>query len=121
VDEQEDFLSPKHSQLLNIAIWAKYLAWIALIAYIIRAVLAPFFSQAFYEQTPGVFFGSSNFWAIVLKNPLYYLVNIGADAMIVLLKGSIFYMVLKGISLGLYMIVETDINYRDNENQGGAS
>jgi hypothetical protein len=34
------------------------------------------------------------------------------------LQGAIFYLVLKGIALGLDMIVETDINYRDSKVEG---
>jgi hypothetical protein len=36
-----------------------------------------------------------------------------------ILSGATFYVVLKGISLGLNMIVETDVNYREVKNQGG--
>jgi hypothetical protein len=32
-----------------------------------------------------------------------------------LLRGIVYYLVLKGTSLGINMIVETDINYRDQE------
>jgi hypothetical protein len=35
----------------------------------------------------------------------------------VLLRGIIYYLVLKGISLGLNMIVETDINYRERKQE----
>jgi hypothetical protein len=119
VDEQQDFLSPKHGQLLNIAIWAKYLAWVALIANIIQALLTPLYSQIFYAQAQGAFFGSTNFWDMIMKSPLYYLADIFSKVIITLLKGAIFYISLKGISLGLYMIVETDNNYREKESQQG--
>ena len=33
--EQEEFFSPNHKRLLNIATWAKYLAWVVLIVYIL--------------------------------------------------------------------------------------
>ena len=35
------------------------------------------------------------------------------------LKGIVYYLVLKGISLGLNMIVETDINYREQKQEAG--
>lgn len=38
MNEQEEFFSPKHKRLLNIATWAKYLAWIALVALIVEAI-----------------------------------------------------------------------------------
>ena len=36
-----------------------------------------------------------------------------------LLNGVVYYVVLKSISLGLNMIVETDINYREKKEKGG--
>ena len=35
----------------------------------------------------------------------------------VLLKGIVYFLVLKGIALGLDMIIETDINYREAQNE----
>lgn len=116
--EQEDFLSPKHSQLLNIAIWAKYLAWIVFIFYIIRVAFVPLFSQMYYEQM-NFQQDAQSFWSVVMEKPVYNLLNIGSDMVSTFLRGAIFYIVLKGISLGLYMIVETDINYREQEKLEG--
>jgi len=38
----------------------------------------------------------------------------------VFLQGAVYYLVLKGVALGLNMIVETDINYRDKEAEESA-
>ena len=38
MNEQEDFFSPQHKQLLNIAAWAKYLAWVVLVINIFYAI-----------------------------------------------------------------------------------
>jgi hypothetical protein len=48
-------------------------------------------------------------------DPLYYSIDVMADIVSALLRGIIYYVVLKSISLGLNMIVETDVNYREQE------
>jgi len=59
------------------------------------------------------------YWETAKMDPLYYAADIGSDMVKRLLGGFVYYVVLKGISLGLYMIVETDMNYREKENLGG--
>jgi hypothetical protein len=107
--EQENFLSSNHNRLLNIATWAKYLAWVVLVVYILWAVLLLF-------QYPAIFRTSDSLQSFFKDNPFdafRLLVNVLAT----LLRGIIFYLFLKGLSLGLNMIVETDVNYR--ERKGG--
>lgn len=101
--EQEEFFSPNHKQLLNIATWAKYLAWVVLVVYILWAVGTYVQQQnmhKYYEQFMGI------------QHPSYKL-SMYVESLGVLLKGVVYFLVLKGISLGLNMIVETDINYRE--------
>ncbi len=38
MNEQQDFFSSNHNRLLSIAIWAKYLAWIALVVSILYSI-----------------------------------------------------------------------------------
>ena len=118
-EEQEEFLSSKHIRLLNIASWAKYLAWVVLIVFTLWAI-SEFFADM--NIANGQF--SSTRESIVYFEGL--MKQYPADAMQVLLsvisiffKGLIYYLVLSGISLGLNMIVETDINYRDRYPLGG--
>lgn len=42
------------------------------------------------------------------------------ESISMMIKGVVYFLILKGISLGLNMIVETDINYREKKEQGGA-
>lgn len=103
--EQEDFFSPNHKRLLNIATWAKYLAWIVLVVYILWAIGTYVQQQnmyKYYEQFMGI------------QHPSYKL-SMYMESLGVLLKGVVYFLVLKGISLGLNMIVETDINYREQD------
>ena len=102
--EQEEFFSPSHKRLLSIATWAKYLAWIVLISYILWAISTYIQGQnAFsYQQFMGIPHSSS-------------MLSLYIESFGVLLKGVVYFLVLKGISLGLNMIIETDINYREQK------
>jgi len=121
MSRQEEFLSPEHGKLLNIAIWAKYLAWVVLAIYVFQTGFVIIQRQVNSQQMQAVIgdpISSQEYWDRALDKPIYYLIDIGSDMIYIFLKGVIFYIVLKGISLGLYMIVETDVNYREQENQG---
>ena len=117
--KQEEFFSPKHKQLLNIATWAKYLAPAVLVVFIIEGIAN--------------FFGATNIIASQLNSmgqpitdfiKLFRMfpdeaIKILIESTSILLKGVVYFLTLKGISLGLNMIVETDINYREKNLQGG--
>ena len=121
MSRQEEFLSPEHGKLLNIAIWAKYLAWVVLAIYVFQTGFVIIQRQVNSQQMQAVIgdpISSQEYWDRALDIPIYYLIDIGSDMIYIFLKGVIFYIVLKGISLGLYMIVETDVNYRKQENHG---
>jgi len=115
--EQQAFFSSNHNRLLSIATWSRYLAWVVLVIYILAA--------------PGVYIQEQNrqvlsnaipshylsFSKLLADNQLYAF-SVFVEIASTFLKGIVSFLVLKGISLGLNMIVETDINYR--EQKGGA-
>jgi len=116
MSKEEEFFSPKHNQLLTLAVWAKYLAWAALIYFIVWA--AANLSANYY----GILSNYRN-----MSEPVYSFTDLVRlhpgqvskiifEAVSILVKGAIYFVVLKGISLGLNMIVETDINYRGKLN-----
>jgi len=109
--EYEDFLQPKHNRLLNISVWAKHLAWIALVVYILWAGLQMFQYQNIVNNNSQVKF---DLWGFLRSNPLEAF-RLGVNVTSIALRGIIYYLVLKAISLGLNMIVETDINYREQK------
>jgi len=113
--EQEEFFSPKHKRLLSIATWAKYLAWVVLIANIFYALGVYVQEQAQYSYFEGVYGQFGEF----LKNNFSFALSFLIEIVAVIFKGIVYFLLLKSISLGLNMIVETDINYRDNNEQGG--
>jgi hypothetical protein len=121
MEAQDDFLSPMHKRLLNIATWAKYLAWAAIV-FTIFATGCDVFLRYFkalqeYQLMTGAFQNANTFLSIYFGDPLYWLDSI-FGVINVVLRGVVYFLVLKGISLGLNMIVETDINYRETQAVG---
>lgn len=119
MDEQENFFSDNHNQLLNIAYTAKIIAWIVFVVYIIYG-LGTFYveqtNQMYYMGLPNSYIF---FTDMLTKNPIYAL-SLLANIIGIFLRGIIYFLILKAISLGLNMIVETDINYRDVRKEGDA-
>jgi hypothetical protein len=115
MSEKEELFTNDQNRLMSIAGWASNLAWVALVTYLILAALTVFMDQAIYRR----FANGLDYWDMVRVEPLYYFLNIGADMLSRALSGFMCYVVLKGVSLGLYMVIETNMNYREKENQGG--
>ena len=118
--EQNGYFSQSHKRLLNIASWAKYLAWIVLtinIFYVIGTYIQ--------EQNYYTFYGAQGrqfleFSQMLEENPAYTF-SLLVELINIFFRGIVYFLLLRGISLGLNMIVETDINYRENREQGSAS
>ncbi len=112
MDGTDDFFSRNHLRLLNIASWAKSLAWVALALYVLWAGIQVV--QLITAQDNGNFVGptSLSISTMFKVDPLGLLGRLASISSIAL-KGLIYFLVLKGMSLGLNMIVETDINYRE--------
>jgi len=108
MNEQENFFSPNHKQLLSLAIWAKYIAWVVLVAYILLSGI----EIIQFQNTAN--FNNQNSLGVAKSNLLDFF-RLAINILTTSLKGIVYYLVLKGISLGLNMIVETDINYREQE------
>lgn len=116
MNEQEEFFSPSHKQLLSIAVWAKYLAWAALVFYVLMVGLQ--IIQLIMAKDDGNFLGpTSQSLSTMLKHDPLEAFSRGINLTVTVLRGIIYYLVLKGISLGLNMIVETDINYREHKQE----
>lgn len=111
-EEQKDLFTKKHATLWRISMWANGLASITLFIFFIFAcaqILQVFLSSSNPSQINPIEFFS--------KEPLYIL-NILLNMTAVFLQGAVYYVTLKGIALGLDMVVETDINYRDQKAEG---
>lgn len=118
MNERDEFFTIRHDRLLAVAVWAKYLAWLALII----SILAPI---GLYIQKQNEFNYFSRFdsglaldFIDMLARDPSYAISLIIELLNTALRGIISFLVLKGISLGLNMIIETDLNYREKE-QGG--
>ena len=119
MNEQEEFFSSKHKRLLNIATWAKYLAWVVLVIFVFSAgvLIIQFQNSANFRASMNNL-PAQSLNDQLTENPLNTF-RLVTNMVASILRGIIYYLVLKGISLGLNMIVETDINYRDKSQRGG--
>ncbi len=118
MNEQEEFFSSKHKKLLNIATWTKYIAWVALIFAFILPITRYVEIQNSYRYQ-AMINGQNPGFMNELKTNTVYGISVLVDSFNSFLTGFIYFLVLRGISLGLNMIVETDINYREQKQQGG--
>ena len=114
MDEHAGFFTPQHERLLNVATWAKYLAWVALVVAFILPFARYIEMQNLYNYQQNIFGQNLGFIDAIKNDPLYGF-SVFTDALDKFLSGFISFLVLRGISLGLNMIVETDINYRENK------
>jgi hypothetical protein len=99
--EQGKFFSWQHLRLLNIATLAKNIAWVVLVVFIFSGGV----QIVQLAQAP---------------SDLAAKVIVGTNVAVTLLTGVVYYLLLKGVSLGLNMIVETDVNYRDGKREESA-
>ena len=112
-NSREGFITKKHGRLMNIASVANSFAWIALVSQILY-VGGRFIQlqNSYMIQTMTAGFGQPNFTEMLSQNPVYTF-SLVVDLANIFIRGVIYWLVLKGISVGLYMIVETDLNYKD--------
>jgi len=96
--------SPKHRRLERIATIANIFSWLILVFSILQAV-----SQ--YLS----FTSQPNYVSIVELLKLFpeEIMDHFLGIFNTVMTGIVFWLILKGVSLGLYMIGETDLNYRE--------
>ena len=114
MQEQKDFFSKNHSRLLGFARWSKNVAWAVLVVYILNAAGAYYQEQYNHMLTGAIPSRYANFVEMLARNPVYTF-SLFVEIASVFLKGVVYFLVLKGISLGLNMIVETELNYMNYE------
>ncbi len=110
----DDLYVTKHLRLTRIAYIAKILAWIALviqIGWVVVNIVRTL--QIYSSQETQNFFGEGlNFIRMWKYDPASAALLL-AESIGIFFRGVVYWLVLKGVSLGLYMIVETDMNYRE--------
>jgi hypothetical protein len=109
----EEYFTSKHAKLDNIASAANTFAWIALGSQIFY-MGARFFQlqNSYMMQVISTGSGQPDFMEMLGRNPVYT-ISLIVDMASIFIRGIVYWLVLKGTSAGLYMIVETDLNYRE--------
>lgn len=104
-------LSVSHKSLLAIAKVASIFSWIIFVLFILSAI-------NYYYQAKTVYFikfaGSipTNSFEQMLTYDFTYAIKLFLNMIKELLHGGFYFLVLRGISYGLRMIIQTDINYK---------
>lgn len=116
----DELLSQNHKRLLNIADWTKYIAWVALVLYLLWAASGAagtyFMQRAYMFQVLGD--NTEDVLTVLSRYPAQTISMI-AHAAATALQGVVWFLVLKSTSLGLRMIVETNVNYQEGQRQEG--
>jgi hypothetical protein len=114
----DEFFTADHNRLTSIANIANGVAWIALIVNIIL-VGARFVEVQNTLRFQNISLGlEPDFWGTLSQKPLYAF-SFLVDLTSILLRGIVYWLALKGISLGLNMIVEIDLNNKEKSQEGG--
>ena len=98
----DDFFTRKHKTLDRIAKAANIIAWIVLIFHFLAA------SGRLVEVSRWI---APSVYVVIKSNPWQFIYNVMAILREILL-GAVYWLVLRGVALGLNMLIETDLNIR---------
>jgi uncharacterized membrane protein len=105
-------LNSRYQIMARIAIIANLFSWAALIFFIIAALLAlpSIYNQAVQQAIMDRQIPPSNYLEMFknFNTSVFVVEQIGSR----LLQGVTTYLMLQAVSLGLYMLIETDLNYK---------
>lgn len=113
MDEQDELFDWKHSRLWRISYLASFFSYVVIVVFIFLSI-----GEIYrYNQMARSLY-SSTLIGVISHQPIFIL-DVLLQMARVLLQGTVYYLVLKGVALGINMIVETDINYREKSIEGG--
>lgn len=120
-EESTEVLTKKNHKLLNIAKACEVFAWIVLILFLFNSyttftnitqfVETKSINDSTFTTTPSSIELNNGYFDQVKTNPLFFF-KIAVDVLVVVSRGVLGFLTLYGISFGLKMIVETEVNYR---------
>ncbi len=113
MSEKNDLFGRKHATLWRISMWMNGLAPVFFFVFILLA-LGEIFQYSVFARNQF----QTDLSGLFTRNPLY-IVDLLLQMTRWFLQGAFYYLVLKGIALGLDMIVETDVNYREKKIEEG--
>ena len=105
----DDFFTKKHARLTNFALAANIFAWIVFIVHIFL-VWARYIEVQNTYTYQSIVSGQIADFAGMLKEKPVYAASLYLDMLGIFLRGVVFALVLKGVSLGLYILLENDLN-----------
>lgn len=109
--EQASLFDWKHARLWRISFASDFLASAAIVVFIFLAFGEVYRSnQLAYSQY------QASLIELVFQEPIFIL-GVLLPIVRLLLEGAVYSLVLRGTALGLNMIVETDINYREKNGE----
>ncbi len=120
-ETSSDFFTNKHDIALRIATVLKFLAWLALIIYLLKIVGWYQLLDYWYKENyvwgyhPG---NEVNNLFDALNQDRVYAVKTLLSLAFTILRGMTYWLVLRGVAVGLNILVETDLNLREMP-QGG--
>lgn len=122
-EESKEVFTKRNHKLLNIAKACEVFAWIVLVLYLFNSytkftnitqfVETKSINDSAFNVTPISLELNNSYFDRVKTDPLVFL-KIAVDVLIVVFQGVLGFLTLFGISYGLKMIVETEVNYRLN-------
>ena len=110
-DEQEIVFTRNNHKLLDLAKIADIFFWLAIIALPIMCYTVVLQNKSSYDFDLATKSTLIKYWKYLIQEPTQGIYFLG-ELLHVLVRTSVFILVFKAISLGLRMIVETDVNYR---------
>ena len=122
-EESKEVLTKRNHKLLNIAKACEVFAWIVLVLYLFNSytkftnitqfVETKSINDSAFNVTPISLELNNSYFDRVKTDPLVFF-KIAVDVLIVVFQGVLGFLTLYGISYGLKMVVETEVNYRLN-------
>jgi len=109
---EDQFYTDKHLKLTRIAYFANIIAWVVLGVQIICTWGKYVEFQSLFNPSITIFHGTNGFLQLLTSDPINW-TRMTAEMFSIFLRGVVYWLVLKGTSSGLYMIVETDLNYKE--------
>lgn len=97
----DEIFTPKHKRLERIAKTANIFAWLVLFFYVFRMA-----SEIYVVYTAAIGY------KLQIENNVLWVINALLDIIYILFIGIVYWLVLKGVSFGLNMLLEIDLNYQ---------
>ena len=115
----DEFFTKKHARLTNFALAANIFAWVVFIAHIFL-VWAKYVEVQNIYNYQSIVSGQIADFTDMLKEKPAYAASLYINMFGIFLDGIVYGLVLKGVSLGLYIMLENDLNKKGGDDDESA-